>query len=151
MYVLTESPMPTQPTNEPPRHDETATEKILIVDDEQDVEWLFRQQFRRELRRGELAFAFAFSGAEALRYLRDGGAAGVVLVLSDINMPGMTGLELLKHIKAEHPELKVVMVTAYGDEHNHQTALSQGADDYFTKPLDFEALKQQVAPLRGKP
>ncbi|NBC00800.1 MAG: response regulator [Bacteroidetes bacterium] len=143
--------MPTPPTNEPPRRDEPTTEKILIVDDERDVEWLFRQRFRRELRRGELDFAFAFSGAEALRYLRSGSAAGVVLVLSDINMPGMTGLELLKHIKAEHPELKVVMITAYGDERNHQRALSYGADDYFTKPIDFESLKQQVAPLRSKP
>lgn len=145
--------MPTHATNEALRSNAAAptTEKILIVDDERDVEWLFRQRFRRELRRGELAFAFAFSGDEALRYLRDGGAAGLVLVLSDINMPGMTGLELLKHIKAEHPELKVVMITAYGDEHNHETALSYGADDYFTKPLDFEALKKQVAPLRSKP
>ena len=143
--------MPTHPTNEPLRSDETTTEKILIVDDEQDVEWLFRQRFRRELRRGELDFTFAFSGEEALRYLRSGRAAGVVLVLSDINMPGMTGLELLKHIKAEHPELKVVMITAYGDEHNHQTALSYGADDYFTKPIDFDVLKEQVAPLRSKP
>ncbi len=143
--------MPTQPTNEPLRSDETTTEKILIVDDERDVEWLFRQRFRRELRRGELDFTFAFSGEEALRYLRSGRAAGVVLVLSDINMPGMTGLELLKHIKAEHPELKVVMITAYGDEHNHQTALSYGADDYFTKPIDFDVLKEQVAPLRSKP
>ena len=143
--------MPTQPTNEPLRSDETTTEKILIVDDERDVEWLFRQRFRRELRRGELDFTFAFSGEEALRYLRSGRAAGVVLVLSDINMPGMTGLELLKHIKAEHPELKVVMITAYGDEHNHQRALSYGADDYFTKPIDFDVLKEQVAPLRSKP
>jgi len=143
--------MPTHPTNEPLRSDETTTEKILMVDEEEDVEWLFRQRFRRELRRGELDFAFAFSGEEALRYLRSGSAAGVVLVLTDINMPGMTGLELLKHIKAEHPELKVVMITAYGDEHNHQRALSYGADDYFTKPIDFESLKQQVAPLRSKP
>ena len=143
--------MPTQPTNEPLRSDKTTTEKILIVDDERDVEWLFRQRFRRELRRGELDFTFAFSGEEALRYLRSGRAAGVVLVLSDINMPGMTGLELLKHIKAEHPELKVVMITAYGDEQNHQRALSYGADDYFTKPIDFDVLKEQVAPLRSKP
>jgi len=144
--------MPNQPVNEslPSDGADRTAEKILIVDDEQDVEWLFRQRFRRELRRGELQLAFVLSGEEALRYLRDGGAASVVLVLSDINMPGMTGLELLKQIKAEHPELKVVMVTAYGDEHHHQTALSYGADDYFTKPIDFEALKERMAPLHTK-
>lgn len=127
-------------------HAQTETKKILVVDDERDVEWLFRQRFRREMRRGQLDFAFVFSGEEALGYLRQGGAAPVVLVLSDINMPGMTGLDLLQEIKKEHPALKVVMITAYGDERNYRTAMTYGADDYFTKPLDFAALKEKVVP-----
>lgn len=120
--------------------------RILIVDDEPDVEWLFRQRFRREIRAGKLDLTFALSGEEALGHLREGGAADVVLVLSDINMPGMTGLDLLKRLKEEFPGLKVMMITAYGDERNYQTAMTYGADDYFTKPLDFDALKEKVVP-----
>lgn len=122
---------------------EETSMKVLVVDDEKDVEWLFRQRFRREVRSGELELAFAFSGQEALDYLRRS-AADVMLVLSDINMPGMTGLELLKTIKAEYPDLKVMMITAYGDGHNYDEAMRCGADDYFTKPLDFSTLKSKM-------
>jgi CheY-like chemotaxis protein len=117
---------------------------ILVVDDEQDVQWLFRQRFRREVKAGQLSLQFAFSGKEALDYLQQGGAAHVVTVLSDINMPGMTGLELLQKIKTAYPDLKVIMITAYSDEYNYQTALASGADDYFTKPIDFSTLKRKI-------
>ncbi len=117
---------------------------ILVVDDEQDVQWLFKQRFRREVRAGHLSLQFALSGKEALDYLKRGGAAHVVTVLSDINMPGMTGLELLRQIKMAYPDLKVIMLTAYSDESNYQTALDCGADDYFTKPIDFSILKQKI-------
>ena len=96
--------------------------KALIVDDEQDVELLFRQRFRKELREGEMAFQFAFSADEALSYLHGLQPFDVVLLLSDINMPGMNGLELLKRVKTDFPTLKVVMVTAYGDDANRQFA-----------------------------
>ncbi len=119
-------------------------EKILVVDDEPDVEWLFRQRFRREIRAGQFGFAFVLSGEEALGYLRRGGAADIVLVLSDINMPGMTGLDLLQAVKDEYPALKVMMITAYGDDRNYRAAMTYGADDYFTKPLDFTTLKEKM-------
>lgn len=125
---------------------ETALE-VLVVDDEVDVAWLFRQRFRREIRKGRLVIHFAHSGYEALDYLRKDGAASVVFVLSDINMPGMTGLELLKKIKEEFPKLSVHMITAYGDEKNFNTAMEFGADGYFNKPVDFDSLRQEVLGL----
>ena len=118
--------------------------KVLIVDDEQDVELLFRQRFRKELREGDFNFHFAFTADNALNYLRTLQPFDVVLVLSDINMPGMNGLELLRLIKSDFPELKVIMVTAYGDEANHRTALTYGADDFITKPVDFNFLKERI-------
>ncbi|MBI1803173.1 MAG: response regulator [Ignavibacteriae bacterium] len=118
--------------------------KLMIVDDERDVELLYRQRFRRELRDGTLDFVFAFSAEEALEKLRMLSPLDVVLILSDINMPGMTGLDLLRSVKSDFPQLKVCMVTAYNDEHNYQTAMTYGADDYFTKPIDFEKLKKDV-------
>ncbi len=121
--------------------------RVLVVDDEQDVEWLFRQRLRKEVRGGLVDLHFAHSGEAALDYLRDGEGASVVLVLSDINMPGMTGLELLKRIKAAYPTLPVHMITAYGDEATHQVALAYGANGYLTKPLDFVALKREVLGL----
>ena len=117
---------------------------ILVVDDEQDVQLLFQQRFRREVKAGQLSFQFALSAKEALDYLRQGGASHVVAVLSDINMPGMTGLELLRQIKAAYPTLTVIMITAYGDDTNYQTALAYGADDYFTKPIDFSTLRGRL-------
>lgn len=120
--------------------------KILIVDDERDVEFLFRQKFRREIRRGELDLAFAFSGEEALQYLDEHGAS-VVLVLSDINMPGMTGLDLLQQIKAAPEPVPVVMMTAYGNDTYQQAAHTFGSDGYLTKPIDFDDLKQRIRPF----
>ncbi|GLR19126.1 response regulator [Portibacter lacus] len=119
--------------------------KILVVDDEMDVKDLFLQRFRKEIRKGELKFVFAFSGEEALKTL-DGLQHETVLILSDINMPGMSGLELLKRIKSKYiaPPPVVMMVTAYGDDENFNTAKSLGADDFLTKPVDFKMLKQKL-------
>ena len=123
--------------------------KILVVDDEKDVELLFRQRFRREVRRGEIELLFAFSGEEALEVLRAGAQADVVLVLSDINMPGMTGLELLRRIKAHPPPVPVCMMTAYGNENYQREAQERGSDGYLTKPIDFAALKARIRALAG--
>ena len=95
--------------------------KILVVDDERDVETLFSQRFRKEIRSGEVELNFAFNGEDALTYLHNLNPFDLVVVLSDINMPGMTGLELLKTIKSEYKELRVMMITAYGDEKNYKT------------------------------
>src|SRR5688572_9005691 len=118
--------------------------KIMIVDDEQDVELLFRQKFRKELKSGEFDFHFAFNGEDAIRYLRTLDPFDLVLVLSDINMPGMTGLELLRIIRTEFPDLRVMMVTAYGDENNYNKAMKFGANDFLTKPVDFVLLKEKI-------
>ena len=119
--------------------------KILVVDDERDIQTLFEQRFRKEIRAKELEFVFAFSGEEALTYLNrlDHEA---VLILSDINMPGMSGLELLGHIKQKYhkPPPVVMMITAYGDAENFNTAKELGADDFLTKPVDFTALKEKL-------
>lgn len=118
--------------------------RALVVDDEPDVQLLFTQRFRREVRQGLVDFRFAMSGPEALQVLHDGGAADVVLVLSDINMPGMTGIELLRLIKNEFPNLRVMMVTAYDNAELQREALEAGAEGYLTKPLDFTELKRDV-------
>ena len=120
--------------------------KILVVDDERDMQMLFQQRFRKEIRDGEIEFGFAFSGEEALQYMQ-GHQQEAILILSDINMPGMSGLELLGHIKEkyENPPPFVMMITAYGDDNNHQQATQYGCDDYLTKPLDFEELKRKIA------
>lgn len=119
--------------------------KILVVDDETDVKILFEQRFRKEVRSGEFSFAFANSGEEALQYLNNH-EHEVVLILSDINMPGMSGLELLKKIKHMYaiPPPVVMMITAYGDEENYNRSVSLGADDFLTKPLDFNLLKEKL-------
>src|SRR5947208_1911102 len=119
--------------------------KILVVDDEKDMRTLFEQRFRKEIREKEMEFVFAFSGEEALTYLRQH-VHEVVLILSDINMPGMSGLELLEHIKAEYnmPPPMVMMITAYGDADNYNTAMRLGADDFLTKPVDFTLLKEKL-------
>jgi two-component system, chemotaxis family, chemotaxis protein CheY len=118
---------------------------ILVVDDEKDVQSLFEQRFRKEIRGGKLSFDFAFSGAEALDYLNLH-SREAVLILSDINMPGMSGLELLKNIKEKYavPPPVVMMVTAYGDEENYRQAMQLGADDFLTKPVDFTLLKEKL-------
>jgi CheY-like chemotaxis protein len=117
---------------------------IVIVDDERDVQTLFEQRFRREVRQGLLELHFAFSGEEALALLSHGGIADIVLILSDINMPGMNGLELLKIVKERYPQLKVYMITAYGDAESHRRAVEYGCDDYLTKPIDFKVLKSRM-------
>lgn len=122
--------------------------KALVVDDEPDVELLFTQRFRRETRKGLVDLRFAQSGAQALDFLRED-STDVVLVLSDINMPGMTGLELLQIVKAEFPDLRVMMVTAYDDASMQQEALSRGAEGYLTKPIDFTELKKTVFSLEA--
>ncbi len=118
---------------------------ILVVDDEQDVQVLFEQRFRKEIKTGEFSFAFAFSGEAALTYLQEH-EHEAVLILSDINMPGMSGLELLEHIKQKYykPPPVVMMITAYGDEENFNTAKRLGADDFLTKPVDFTTLKEKL-------
>ena len=119
--------------------------KILVVDDEQDVKTLFLQRFRKEIRKGELNFVFAFSGEEAIETLRTM-EQEAVLILSDINMPGMSGLQLLEIIKKDFvaPPPVVMMVTAYGDDENFNTAKALGADDFLTKPVDFKLLKDKL-------
>jgi two-component system, chemotaxis family, chemotaxis protein CheY len=120
---------------------------ILVVDDEKDIQILFEQRFRREIRSGEMKFVFAFSGEDALIYLNEH-EHEAVLILSDINMPGMSGLELLGHIKQKYikPPPIVMMITAYGDAENYKTAKELGADDFLTKPVDFIALKEKLKP-----
>ncbi len=119
--------------------------KILVVDDEADVQPLFLQRFRKEIKNHELDFDFAFSGEEALHYLEEKHSE-VVLILSDINMPGMSGLDLLVKIREDYdnPPPLVMMITAYGDEENKTTALQRGANDFLTKPLDFNLLKEKL-------
>ena len=122
--------------------------KILVVDDERDMQMLFQQRFRKEIRDGEIEFGFAFSGEEALQYMQ-GHQQEAILILSDINMPGMSGLELLGHIKEkyENPPPFVMMITAYGDDGNYNQAMKLGADDFLTKPLDFKILKEKLNEL----
>ena len=122
--------------------------KILVVDDEKDVQVLFQQRFRKEIKNKLLEFVFAFSGEEAVKMLKTM-QQGAVLILSDINMPGMSGLELLAHIKKNYatPPPVVMMITAYGDDENRRTAKHLGADEFLTKPLDFILLKNKLKNL----
>ncbi len=117
---------------------------ILVVDDEPDVEALFRQQFRRDLRDGRFTMEFAQSAAAALECLNDTGDASLILILSDINMPGMSGLELLPKAKALRPDVPVIMITAYGDAETKRKALENGADALLTKPIDFVSLRGEI-------
>jgi len=119
--------------------------KILVVDDEQDMQTLFQQRFRKEIRDGIVDFAFAISGEQALEYLKENHHEAV-LILSDINMPGMSGLELLERIKQKYhtPPPIVMMITAYGDPENYNQAMKLGADDFLTKPVDFTLLKEKL-------
>ena len=119
--------------------------KVLVVDDEKDIQTLFEQRFRKEIKSGDVEFAFAFSGEDALSYLNHHDHEAV-LILSDINMPGMSGLELLKQIKQKflQPPPVVMMVTAYGDAENYNQAIQFGADDFLTKPIDFRLLKEKL-------
>lgn len=124
--------------------------KILVVDDEKDIQALFQQKFRKEIKKKQIEFLFALSGEAALKIMVKH-KQEAVLILSDINMPGMSGLELLKTIKKEYidppPPPVVMMITAYGDEENYKQAMDLGADDFLTKPLDFKALKEKLQAL----
>lgn len=117
---------------------------ILVVDDETDVADLFRQQFRRELRSGRFTMDFAHSAAEALERLAVPEDTSLILILSDINMPGMTGLELVPKVKEARPDVPVIMITAYGDAETKRKAIEAGAEGLLTKPIDFAALRQEV-------
>ena len=117
---------------------------ILVVDDEPDVEALFRQHFRRDLRDGRFAMEFAQSAPAALQCISNAGAASLILILSDINMPGMSGLELLPKAKAARPDVPIIMITAYGDADTKRKALESGADALFTKPIDFGMLRSEI-------
>jgi len=117
---------------------------ILVVDDEPDIEELFRQRFRRDLRDGRFTMEFAYSASAALDRITDAGEASLILILSDINMPGMSGLELLPKAKALRPDVPVIMITAYGDAETKRKALEGGAEALFTKPIDFVTLRNEI-------
>ena len=117
---------------------------VLVVDDEPDVELLFRQQFRHDLRAGRFTMEFAQSGPAALQRIADATGVSIILILSDINMPGMSGLELLPKAKAARPDVPIVMITAYGDVETKRKALERGAQGLFTKPLDFALLRSEI-------
>ncbi len=117
---------------------------ILVVDDEPDVETLFRQQFRRDLRANRFTMEFAQSAPAALECIGGASAASLILILSDINMPGMSGLELLPKAKAMRPDVPIIMITAYGDAETKRKALENGAEALLTKPIDFGALRSEI-------
>ena len=117
---------------------------ILVVDDEKDVEALFRQQFRRELRDGRFAMEFAQSAPMALQRIANADDESLILILSDIITPGMSGLELLPKAKAIRPDVPIVMITAYGDAETKRRALEKGAEGLLTKPIDFGTLRSEI-------
>jgi len=117
---------------------------ILVVDDEPDVEMLFRQQFRHDIRAGRFTMEFAPSAAAALERITDAAGVSLILILSDINMPGMTGLEMLPKAKAIRPDVPVIMITAYGDAETKRKALANGAEALLTKPIDFRILRYEI-------
>lgn len=117
---------------------------ILVVDDEPDVEALFRQQFRRELRAGRFQMEFASSASDALKRAAEIRDPSLILILSDINMPGMSGLDMLPKVRAAHPDVPVIMITAYGDAETRRKAIERGAVGLLTKPIDFALLRQEI-------
>ena len=117
---------------------------ILVVDDEPDVEMLFRQQFRRDLRAGRFAMEFAQSAPLALKRIDEASGQSLILILSDINMPGMSGLELLPKAKALRPDVPIIMITAYGDADTKRKALDSGAEALLSKPIDFGTLRSEI-------
>lgn len=125
------------------------TVMVLVVDDEEDVEMLFRQQFRRDLRAKRFLMDFAGSAAQALTRIADTGEQTLILILSDINMPGMNGLDMLPEVRARRPDVPVIMITAYGDAETRKTALDRGAEGLLTKPIDFGQLRQVIESRLG--
>lgn len=124
--------------------------KFLVVDDEQDVEILFKQRFRREVRNGTMELVFAFSGQEALDIIKSTDSPNIVYIFSDINMPGMSGFELLEKVKKDYPHIHVSMISAYGDTENYQKAKEIGAKEFFTKPIDFKNLREELHDVLGE-
>lgn len=118
--------------------------RLIVVDDERDVQLLFQQKFRKELKRGEIQIHYAFDGHSALELIEGIENPESYLILSDINMPRMNGIELLRRIKERYPKLKVIMITAYGDEENIDSARKYGAEEYFIKPIEFDILKEKL-------
>jgi CheY-like chemotaxis protein len=123
---------------------------ILVVDDEADVEALFRQQFRRDLRTGRFVMEFAQSAPTALQRISDAAEASLILILSDINMPGMSGLELLPKVRIMRPDVPVIMITAYGDAETKRRAFEGGAEALLTKPIDFAMLRNEIDTRVGR-
>ena len=119
--------------------------KLLVVDDELDVKDLFLQRFRKEIKAGKFSFVFAHSGEEAIELLSQVQPMDIVLILSDINMPGMTGFDLLQQVKEKLPTLKVFMVSAYGDAANMNRAKETGADGFIEKPVNFQLLEEKIS------
>jgi CheY-like chemotaxis protein len=117
---------------------------VLVVDDESDVEMLFRQHFRKELRAGDFSMEFALDAPAALSVISSARDATLILILSDINMPGMSGLELLPKARAARPEVPIIMISAYGDSETQRKALQEGADGFLTKPIDFARLREEI-------
>ncbi len=125
------------------------THLVLVVDDESDVEMLFRQHFRKDLRAGRFAMEFAQTAAEALQRIMEAVDAELILILSDINMPGMSGLELLPRAKVARPDVPVIMITAYGDAETERKAREGGAEGFMTKPIDFVDLRDEILSRTG--
>ncbi|WFU51154.1 response regulator [Sinorhizobium terangae] len=123
---------------------------ILVVDDEPDVELLFKQQFRHDLRAGRFVMEFARSAASALERIADAGDVTLILILSDVNMPGMSGLELLPKARSIRPDVPVIMITAYGDSDTKRRAMESGAEALLTKPIDFTALREEIDSRVGR-
>jgi CheY-like chemotaxis protein len=123
---------------------------ILVVDDEPDVEALFRQQFRREMRAGRFQLEFAPSAAAALARAADVRDPPLILILSDVNMPGMSGLDMLPEVRARRPDVPVIMITAYGDAETRKKAIERGAEGLLTKPIDFAVLRQEIDTRLGQ-
>jgi CheY-like chemotaxis protein len=123
---------------------------ILVVDDEPDVEALFRQQFRRDLRAGRFLMEFAPSAPVALQRAADIRDPSLILILSDINMPGMSGLEMLPEVRAKRPDVPVIMITAYGYAETRRKAIERGAEGLLTKPIDFAQLRQEIDTRLGQ-
>jgi CheY-like chemotaxis protein len=117
---------------------------VLVVDDEPDVEALFGQHFRHDLRAGRFTMEFAYAASAALDLIENAAEVSLILILSDINMPGMSGLELLRKAKALRPDVPVIMITAYGDAETKRKALENGAEALLTKPIDFATLRNEI-------
>jgi len=121
--------------------------KILVIDDERDIEPLFRQQFSKEMKAERIDFHFAYSANEALEYLGEADRAEVVLILADIHLPDMNGLELLRMLKERNPAIRVFMITVYGGDDNYRKAIEYGADEFICKPIDFKKLKEKISDM----